>query len=119
MGVISSVFGIASIIGPALGGWITDQWNWRWIFYINLPVAAVALIGIIMTLPTVRTEKQPKVDWLGSLFLILGLMPLLLAFTWAGSSYPWGSPMIIGLFAASILFLALFLFAERRVLPDG
>jgi EmrB/QacA subfamily drug resistance transporter len=115
MGVISSIFGIASIIGPALGGWITDQWNWRWIFYINLPVAAIALIGIVMTLPTVRTEKQPKVDWLGSLLLILGLMPMLLAFTWAGSSYPWGSSVIIGLFAASILFLALFIFAERRV----
>jgi EmrB/QacA subfamily drug resistance transporter len=114
MGVISSIFGIASIIGPALGGWITDQWNWRWIFYINLPVAAIALIGIVMTLPTVRTEKQPKVDWLGSLLLIFGLMPMLLAFTWAGSSYPWGSPVIIGLFAVSTLFMALFVLAERK-----
>ena len=114
MGVISSIFGIASIIGPALGGWITDQWNWRWIFYINLPVAAVALIGIVLTLPTVRGEKQPKVDWLGSLLMVLGLMPLLLAFTWAGSTYPWFSPVIIGLFAASLAFLALFILAERR-----
>ena len=114
MGVISSIFGIASIIGPALGGWITDQWNWRWIFYINLPVAAVALIGIVLTLPTVRGEKQPKVDWLGSLLMVLGLMPLLLALTWAGSTYPWFSPVIIGLFAASLAFLALFILAERR-----
>jgi EmrB/QacA subfamily drug resistance transporter len=114
MGVIASVFGIASIIGPAMGGWITDNWNWRWIFYINLPVALIALVGIILTLPTVRTDKQPKVDWMGSLLLILGLIPLLLAFTWAGSTYPWGSPVILGLFAFSLLFLALFILAERR-----
>jgi EmrB/QacA subfamily drug resistance transporter len=114
MGVISSIFGVASIIGPALGGWITDQWSWRWIFYINLPLAAIALFGIVMTLPTVRTEKTPKVDWMGSLALVLGLIPLLLAFTWAGSTYPWGSAVIIGLFVVSVVFLVLFFLAERR-----
>jgi EmrB/QacA subfamily drug resistance transporter len=114
MGVISTTFGLASIIGPFLGGWITDNFGWPWIFYINLPVAGLALAGTLYALPRVRAEKQVHIDWTGSALLVLGLVPLLLGFTWAGSQYPWGSPVIIGLFVFSILTLGIFVWAERR-----
>jgi EmrB/QacA subfamily drug resistance transporter len=115
MGVVSMTFGLASIIGPFFGGWITDHLGWPWVFYINLPVAAVALGGIIYALPRVRIEKQVHVDWVGSILLVLGLVPMLVAFTWAGSKYPWGSPIIIGMFVFSALVLALFAWIETRV----
>lgn len=114
LGVFSMAFGVAAIVGPFLGGWITDQLGWQWVFYINLPVAALALIGIIYALPRVRTPGRVQVDWLGTGLLILGLVPMLLAFTWAGSTYPWGSPVIILLFVFSAVVLALFVLAERR-----
>ena len=114
MGVVSMTFGLASIVGPFLGGWITDQLGWPWVFYINLPVAALALGGIIYALPWVRTEKRVHVDWVGSVLLVLGLVPMLLAFTWAGSKYAWGSPVIIGMFVFSAIVLVLFGWNETR-----
>jgi EmrB/QacA subfamily drug resistance transporter len=114
MGVLSMAFGLSAIIGPFLGGWITEHLGWQWVFYINLPVAALALAGILYALPRVRTEHQAQVDWLGTGLLVLGLVPMLLAFTWAGNQYPWGSPVIIGLFAFSAVVLALFVWAETR-----
>ncbi len=114
MGVIASVFGLASIIGPVMGGWITDHWGWRWIFYINLPVAALALMAVLYVLPVVKTEKRIKLDWQGSLWLVAGLVPLLLAFTWAGTEYPWGSGPILSLLTGALFFLGLFVWVERR-----
>jgi EmrB/QacA subfamily drug resistance transporter len=114
MGVISMAFGLSAIIGPFLGGWITDHLGWQWIFYINLPVAALALAGILYALPRVRTEHEAHVDWRGTGLLVAGLVPMLLAFTWAGNQYPWGSPVIVGLFAFSAVMLAVFVWAETR-----
>lgn len=114
MGVMGAVFGLSSIIGPTLGGWITDSFSWRWVFYINLPFAALAIIGVFVTLPTVRTEHRVKVDWLGSVILIIGLVPILLGFTWAGSKYAWGSPIELTLFVGGIIVLFLFIVWERR-----
>jgi EmrB/QacA subfamily drug resistance transporter len=114
MGVIASVFGLASIVGPVMGGWITDHWGWRWVFYINLPVAGIALLAVLYALPTVKTDDQVQLDWPGSLALVAGLVPLLLAFTWAGHEYAWLSTPILGLFTAAIFFLGLFVWLERR-----
>ena len=114
MGVVTMVFGLASIIGPFLGGWLTDHWGWRWVFYINLPVAAAALVAITLTLPRVRTPHRARVDWAGSLLLIAGILPMLLGFTWAGSRYAWGSAETIGLFAVSAVALLIFGWVEAR-----
>lgn len=114
MGVMMAVFGISSIVGPALGGWITDSFSWRWVFYINLPFAALAIIGVLVTLPKVRAEHRVKVDWLGSVILIVGLVPILLGFTWAGTKYAWGSPIELTLFIGGVIVLALFVLWERR-----
>ena len=117
MGVMMAVFGISSIVGPALGGWITDSFSWRWVFYINLPFALLAIVGVIFTLPRVRAEHRVKVDWPGSVILIIGLIPILLGFTWAGTKYAWGSPIELTLFIGGLIVLALFILWERRA-PD-
>lgn len=114
MGVMMAVFGLSSIIGPALGGWITDSFSWRWVFYINLPFAVLAIIGVIVTLPKVRAEHQVKVDWLGSVILVIGLIPILLGFTWAGTKYAWGSPQELMLFIGGLLVIVLFVLWERK-----
>ncbi|KPU27858.1 hypothetical protein TR13x_00415 [Caloranaerobacter sp. TR13] len=114
MGLIMSVFGLASIIGPYLGGWITDNFNWRWVFYINLPVALISIIAVSYALPNVRTKEKHSIDWLGSAFMILALIPILLAFTWAGSKYQWTSKQIISLFAIGIMFMICFILIEKK-----
>ncbi len=114
LGAIGSVFALSSILGPTLGGWITDTWGWRWVFYINLPFGVLALLGVMMALPSVRTENRVKVDWVGSLLLAGSLVPLLLAFTWAGSKYAWGSTTLIMMFAGAVVGLVLFFLWEGR-----
>lgn len=117
MGLIMTLFGVSGIIGPSLGGWITDHLGWRWVFYVNLPVGLAALAAVVYALPTVRLPGRARVDWAGSLLLVLGLVPMLLAFTWAGSTYPWASPRVAGALAFSAVMLGAFLWVERRA-PD-
>jgi multidrug resistance protein len=109
MGVMGAVYGLSSIIGPAIGGWITATFSWHWVFYINLPFALLAIIGVAYSLPKVRAEKQVKVDWFGSTLLIIGLIPILLGFTWAGTKYAWTSPVELALFGGGAIMLVLFI----------
>lgn len=113
MGVMGSVFGLASIIGPAVGGWITDHWGWRWVFYVTLPVALVALAAVVYALPTVRTGERARVDWSGSAWLAAGLSALVVGVTVAGDG-GWASPSIFVLLTAAGVFLVLFVRNEAR-----
>ncbi|HEX7057325.1 MAG TPA: MDR family MFS transporter [Bacilli bacterium] len=114
-GIMMSVFGVSSIIGPTLGGYIVDHWAWHWVFWIFLPLGFVALAMIMALYP--KTEKTPgePIDYAGSLLLTLTIVPMLLAFSWAGVKYAWDSPQIIGLFAAAFVSLGLLLLVESKV----
>ncbi len=117
-GFIAAAFGMASVFGPSLGGFITDNLNWRWVFYVNMPVGLVALLALIFTLPHKPGAGRRKIDWLGSGAIIGAVVCLLLALTWGGQKepqgYPWFSAPILGLFAGAIILTGLFLMIERR-----
>ncbi|MCX2727559.1 MDR family MFS transporter [Thermomicrobium sp. 4228-Ro] len=113
-GLFAAVFGFSAIIGPSLGGWITDHWGWRWVFYVNMPIGLLALLTTGLTMPKLASGRQHRIDYLGAALLVAGVTPMLLAFSWAGTEYPWRSVRIIGLFVVSVLFLVLFTVAELR-----
>lgn len=115
-GVFSGVFGLASIVGPLLGGYITDNISWRWIFYINLPLGAVALVVLFLTLPVFRNAQASRqIDYLGTVLLIVGITPLLLGFSLVGSGpgqYAWDSVQIIVSFSIAAVGILAFIFWE-------
>ncbi len=114
-GYIGSVFALASIAGPLLGGFFVDNLSWRWVFYINLPIGLAALFvtATVLDLPFRRVDHP--VDYLGAGLLVGGVTSLLLVMVWGGSQYEWDSPVIIGLAVLSMLLLGLFILQERRV----
>jgi EmrB/QacA subfamily drug resistance transporter len=117
-GVMMSVFGLSSIIGPALGGIITDTWGWRWVFYVNMPVGVVALIAAGIVLPAQSRHREHRIDYLGVATLIAAAVPMLLAFSWAGSEYPWVSAPVLGLLAWSLgAWVAFFVIESRAAEP--
>jgi EmrB/QacA subfamily drug resistance transporter len=119
-GVTGSTYALAAIIGPLAGGWLTDHLSWRWIFYVNLPIGLVALLVLIFLMPPLRKPtKRVFIDYIGTVLLVLGTLPLLLGFTWAGNQYAWLSPQIIGLFAAAAVLLTLLVLYEVRLERRG
>lgn len=115
MGLMTAVFGFSSVLGPTLGGYLVDNIEWRWLFWIFLPLGVVAFIMILTLFPKVDRKKGQSIDYLGSLFLTTSIVPLLLAFSWAGTEYPWGSSQIIGLIAASVVSAIIFVLIEMKV----
>ena len=113
-GVLMSVFAVATIIGPLLGGWITDNYSWRWVFYVNLPVGVAALTAAAVALPGHVSLHKHRIDYSGATLLVAAAVPLLLAFSWAGSEYAWSSWQIVALFAFSGAMWLTFYLRELR-----
>lgn len=112
-GVTGAVFGLSSILGPTAGGWITDNTSWRWVFYVNLPLGVVALFLLIFVMPVLKGRaKDVKIDYVGAALLIVGTVPLLLGFTWAGSQYEWVSVQVLSMFGLSLAGLVGFFVYE-------
>jgi EmrB/QacA subfamily drug resistance transporter len=113
-GALGSVFGVVTVVGPLLGGLFVDHLSWRWAFYVNIPVGVVVLAVAVPAIPAVRSAIRPVIDYLGIILVSLGASGLTLVTSWGGTTYPWLSPTIIGLAAASVVALALFVLVERR-----
>lgn len=114
MGLVMSVFGLASIVGPTLGGAITDHLGWRWVLLLPVPIAAVAFVVAGMVMPRVTTDHERTLDPLGSALLVTGLISLLLGFTWGGTTYAWTAWQELALFAGAVVLLVAFVAQELR-----
>ncbi|WBC10677.1 MDR family MFS transporter [Micromonospora sp. CA-248089] len=113
-GLFGAVFGVSSVAGPLVGGYFAET-NWRWIFYINVPLAILAIVVCWHVMRLVPFERREHtVDWIGAALLVAGVSCLLLALSWGGAEYAWGSGVIVGLFAAGVVLGVLFVVQEAR-----
>jgi len=113
-GLFGAVFGLSSIVGPTAGGYITDSWGWRWVFYVNLPVGIIAVLLVIATMPYVRSSASIRdIDFLGAGMLIAGLVPLMVALS-ITRDHGWTSPEVLGLLGVAALLLIVFFILEMR-----
>ncbi len=113
-GLFSGVWGLSSIVGPALGGVIVDHFSWRWVFYINIPFGLLSAFLLVVSLKENVERKKHSIDYLGSLTLTVGIVVLLFALLQGGVTWAWTSLPSLGLFALAIVLLVLFLLQEAH-----
>jgi EmrB/QacA subfamily drug resistance transporter len=113
-GYFTGVWGLASVAGPLLGGFFTEQLSWRWIFYINVPLGVLALVVVNAVLHVPFQRREHSIDYLGAALIVSGVSSLLLALVWGGERYPWGSATIVTLLVAATVLLITFVFWEGR-----
>jgi EmrB/QacA subfamily drug resistance transporter len=113
-GLFGAVFGIANVLGPWLGGLLTDHFSWHWIFYVNMPFGLIALYFIAVHMPPMQPNVQHRFDYPGAIAITVMTVPLLLALSWGGNTYAWLSPEIIGLFILSAAGIVFFIVSELR-----
>ncbi|WP_262363159.1 MDR family MFS transporter [Paenibacillus tuaregi] len=113
-GIFGALYGLSSVLGPQIGGWIVDAWNWTWVFYINLPVGILAVIFIAKGLPKHINKGPVKIDIPGTLTMVIGVVALLLALSFGGEKYEWGSWQIITMFVVALVSLTAFVIIESR-----
>jgi len=114
MGYFGAVFGVSSVAGPLLGGFLTQSLSWRWVFFVNLPLGILALAAVATRLHLPVHKLQHKIDYLGASLLAAGTICLLLATVWGGVTYAWGSAQIIGLLIGGAILTVLFILQEKR-----
>jgi EmrB/QacA subfamily drug resistance transporter len=114
-GLMASVMGFSTIIGPTLGGYLTDALSWRWCFFVIIPIGVIIITFFIFMFPRLQIgETRHKVDYSGVVAMSLAVTSLVLALTWGGVEDPWSSPVILGLFGFIAVMFAVFILVEKR-----
>ncbi len=113
-GIFFGVFALSSVVGPTLGGWITDNLDWRWVFYINLPLGLVSLVALPFVLRQSESKRRVKIDYTGAATITASAVALLLALSWVGEGYDWAADRVVAGFIVSAVLFAIFIPIELR-----
>ncbi|WP_044880461.1 MDR family MFS transporter [Paenibacillus sp. IHBB 10380] len=112
--LLSSVWGISSLVGPLLGGYFVDYWSWRWIFGFNVPFGIISILLIVRYLPKHNVKRETKIDYAGAITFTIGMTALLFSLATGGQYFEWDSPLLVGCIFIAVIFLVLFFIVEKR-----